>query len=1077
MKTSIFSKAFFYFMLITTFMLNVQESQSQKLEKEQLDQLKFRHIGPIGNRINSVSGIPGDPLTYVVGAASGGVWKTVDGGLNWMPIFDKQEVHAIGSLTICPSDPQIIYVGTGESFIRSNISIGNGMYKSTDGGESWTHIGLENTGRISRVIVHPENPDIVYVAALGHAYSPQPDRGIYRSMDGGETWEHVLFVDENTGASDIVMDPNNPRILFAGMWQLELKTWKRNSGGPGSGVHMSTDAGKTWKKLQGNGLPKGPVGKVALAMTPAKPDRVYALIETGDGVPLELEGKPTETGELWRSDNNGKTFQLVSSNRDLGGRGAYYTRCAASPDNPHEVYFMAAGFTTSIDGGKSVHPVSPFSAPNWDHHEMWIDPTDGNRMVVVGDGGVSISQNRGVSWFRNFLPVAQLYHVTTDNNIPYNVLTNRQDGPSMKGPSNSRTAGIFGPGMIQSGMWRDVGGGESGFATPDPTDPDVVWSSASGFGPLGGIVTRYNEKYKQYRQVEVWPELAAGTPARDLKYRFQWTFPLLISPHDHNTIYVTSQHVHRTTNGGQTWEEISPDLTLNEKDKQGFSGGLTGDNIAVEYFNVIYAFDESPVKEGVFWAGTNDGLVHVSQDGGATWTNVTDNIPDLPEYGVVRNIDASKWDAGKAYLTIEFHQVGNFDPYVYKTENYGRSWTKITNGIKDGILSYTRCVREDPVKPGLLYLGTENALYVSWNDGANWQSLMTNLPPTPYYWIDIPEHFNDLVLATYGRGIWILDDITALQQMTADIQETDAHLFKPRPAYRFQPVTMPMQFFPEPSTGVNPTYGASLHYWMKEVSDTVKVSMVITNEAGDTIRTLPQKPKKGLNKIHWDLKGEPTTQILMRTAPKYADWMPLGKDRTRKPTVAPFSILMPPGKYMAHLSVGDQSFSEEIEVIKDPHSEGTMEDVMAQCNMMEGLHDDMNKVADAINEMEMVRRQLIDLKAMLKTAKKDKDVIMAVDSLQGEVTGLEDQLIQRMHTGTGQDAVRFPAQIAGKIGYLASTVPVADFPPADSHIEVHNLLKDEMNQVISAYQSLKDGYMNEVMEMLSDQGLSGVITK
>jgi photosystem II stability/assembly factor-like uncharacterized protein len=1077
MKTSTFSKALWCLMLISAFIFNPQEGDSQKLEKEHLDQLKFRHIGPIGNRINSVSGVPGDPLTYVVGAASGGVWKTVDGGLNWMPIFDKQDVHAIGSLTICPSDPQIIYVGTGESFIRSNVSIGNGMYKSTDGGETWAHIGLENTGRISRVIVHPENPDIVYVAALGHAYSPQPERGVYRSMDGGTTWEHVLFVDENTGASDIVMDPDNPRILFAGTWQLELKTWKRNSGGPGSGVHMSTDAGKTWKKLQGNGLPKGPVGKVALAMTPAKPDRVYALIETGDGVPLELEGQPTETGELWRSDNNGKTFQLVSSNRDLGGRGAYYTRCAASPDNPHEVYFMAAGFVTSIDGGKSVHPpASPFSAPNWDHHEMWIDPTNGDRMVVVGDGGVSISQNRGVSWLRNFLPVAQLYHITTDNNIPYNVLTNRQDGPSMKGPSNSRTAGIFGPGMIQSGMWRDVGGGESGFATPDPTDPDIVWSSASGYGPLGGIVTRYNENNKQYRQVEVWPELAAGTPAKDLKYRFQWTFPLLISPHDNNTIYVTSQHVHRTTNGGQTWEEISPDLTLNEKDKQGFSGGLTGDNIAVEYFNVIYAFDESPVQEGVFWAGTNDGLVHVSQDGGTTWTNVTDNIPDLPEYGVVRNIDASKWDAGKAYLTVEFHQVGNFDPYVYKTENYGRSWTKITNGIKEGNLSYTRCVREDPVTPGLLYLGTENALYASWDDGANWQSLMTNLPPTPYYWIDIPEHFNDLVLGTYGRGVWILDDITALQQMTKEIQESSAHLFKPRPVYRFQPVTMPMQFFPEASTGVNPTYGASIHYWMKDVSDTVKVSMVITNEAGDTIRTLPQKPKKGLNKIHWDLKGEPTTQILMRTAPKYAEWIPLGKDRTRKPTVVPFSTLMPPGKYMVHLSAGDQSFSEELEVIKDPHSEGTMEDVMAQHNMMEGLHADMNTVSDAINEMEMVRRQLIDLKAMLKTAEKDNDIIMAVDSLHGEVAMIEDQLIQRMHTGTGQDAVRFPAKIAGKLGYLATTVPVADFSPADSHIEVHNVLKERMNQVMTDYQSLKDGYMKEVMEMLSNEGLSGIIT-
>ena len=643
------------------------------------------------------------------------------------------------------------------------------------------------------------------------------------------------------------MDPDNPRILFAGMWQLDLKTWRRVSGGPGSGVHMTTDGGKTWKKLEGNGLPKGPVGKIALATTPAKPDRVYALIETGDGVPYE--GKETESGELWRSDDNGKNFQLVNSNRDLGGRQAYYTRCAASPDNPHEVYFLSSSFLTSIDGGKSlVEPESFLSGPNWDHHEMWIDPTDGNRMAVAGDGGISLSQNRGRSWLRTFLPVAQLYHVTTDKNIPYNVLTNRQDGPSMKGPSNSRVGGIFGPGMIHSGMWRDVGGGESGFATPDPVDPDIVWSSASGFGPIGGIVTRYNEKTNQYRQTEVWPDYTAGTPAEDVKYRFQWTFPLLISPHDHNTVYVTSQHVHRTTDGGQSWEIISPDLTLNEKDKQGFSGGLTGDNINVEYFNVIYAFDESPVQKGVFWAGTNDGLVHVSRDGGATWTNVANNIPGLPKYGVVRNIDASKWDAGKAYLTIEFHQVGNFAPYVYKTEDFGKTWTKITKGIKEDNLNYTRCVREDPVRKGLLYLGTESTLYVSFDDGANWQSLMTNLPSTPYYWIDIPEHFNDLVLGTYGRGIWILDDITPLQQMDAAVAAKNTHLFKPRPAYRFQPVTMSMQFFPEASSGQDPRYGASIHYWMKETSDSTKVSIMITDEKGDTVRTMQQKPKPGLNR-------------------------------------------------------------------------------------------------------------------------------------------------------------------------------------------------------------------------------------
>lgn len=1061
-------------LLLSLLALLCLQVSAQQLEKGAIDQLIFRHIGPIGNRITSVSGVAGDPLTYIVGAATGGVWKTTDGGLNWRPVFDKQDVHSIGALAIAPSNPQVVYVGTGESFIRSNVSIGKGMYKSTDGGETWRKTGLENTGRISRVLVHPDNENIVYVAALGHSYAPQKERGVYRTMDGGETWEHILFVDENTGASDIVMDPDNPRILFAGMWQLELKTWQRVSGGPGSGIHMTTDGGQTWKKLEGNGLPKGPVGKIALAMTPAKPDRVYALIETGDGVPYE--GKETESGELWRSDDNGKSFRLVNSNRDLGGRQAYYTRCAASPDNPHEVYFISASFLTSIDGGQSlVQPEAFLSGPNWDHHEMWIDPTNGNRMVVVGDGGVSISQNRGKSWLRNFLPVAQLYHVTTDKNIPYNVLTNRQDGPSMKGPSNSRVSGIFGPGMIHSGMWRDVGGGESGFATPDPVDPDIVWSSASGFGPIGGIVTRYNEKTNQYRQTEVWPDYTGGTPAEDVKYRFQWTFPLLISPHDRNTVYVTSQHVHRTTDGGQSWEMISPDLTLNEKDKQGFSGGLTGDNINVEYFNVIYAFDESPVQKGVFWAGTNDGLVHVSRDGGATWTNVTKNIPGLPKYGVVRNIDASKWDAGKAYLTIEFHQVGNFAPFVYKTEDFGKTWTKITKGIKEDHLNYTRCVREDPVRKGLLYLGTESALYVSFDDGANWQSLMTNLPPTPYYWIDVPEHFNDLVLGTYGRGIWILDDITPLQQMDAAVAAKNAHLFEPRPAYRFQPVTMSMQFFPEGSSGQDPRYGASLHYWMKEVEDSVKVSILITDEAGDTVRTLEQKPKPGLNRVFWDLRGEPTESIVLRTKPKYAEWMPLDENRTRKSLISPFSLLLPPGKYNVHLQVGDEQMTQPLEVLKDPNSEGSLEDIAVQHDFMSQVYTDMNELTASINEMERLRRQLLDMKAMMAATDKDKAAVKAVDSLYTSVTSLEERLIQLQYTGTGQDEVRYPARLAKKLEYLATTASTGDFRPADSYYEVHKMVRGQIDAVVKEFEALKAGQLMELMGMLAKQKMGGIV--
>ena len=480
-------------------------SNSQEISKSIISDMKFRHVGPVGNRLTSVAGVTDQPMVYYVGAASGGVWKTKDGGLNWFPIFDGQEVHSIGAVAVAPSNPMVVYVGTGESSIRSNVSIGDGVYKSVDGGETWEHIGLKNSGRISRIIVHPDDPDKVYVGALGHAYSPQRDRGVYVSHDGGSSWKHTLFVDQNTGISDMVMDTDNPRVLFAGAWHLELKTWKRISGGPGSGIFKSTDGGMTWDRLKGNGLPTRDIGKIALAMTPAAPDRLYALIETGDGVPYE--GRETDSGELWRSEDNGKTFKLINSNRDLGGRQAYYTRTTASPDNPNEVYFMSNSFFSSIDGGVSLENRPRESSPNWDHHEMWIDPNNGDRMAVAGDGGISISHNRGKTWHRTFLPIAQLYHVTTDNNIPYNVLTNRQDGPSMKGPSRTRSSNWFGPGMIQSGMWRSIGGGESGFATADPKDPDIIWSSASGYGPLGGIVTRYNEKTNQYRQLEVWPRI------------------------------------------------------------------------------------------------------------------------------------------------------------------------------------------------------------------------------------------------------------------------------------------------------------------------------------------------------------------------------------------------------------------------------------------------------------------------------------------------------------------------------------------------------------------------------------------
>ncbi|MBM3792139.1 MAG: sialidase, partial [Acidobacteria bacterium] len=606
--------------------------------------------------------------------------------------------------------------------------------------------------------------------ALGHAYGPQPERGVFRTADGGKTWTKVLFVDENTGCSDIAMDPKNPRVLFAGMWQLEIRTWGRESGGPGGGLFTSRDGGVTWKKLTGRGLPGRPVGKVAVAIAASNPDRVYALIETGDGIPWK--GQPTDSGQVFRSDDGGESWRVVSHDRNAMGRAHYYSRMAVAPDDEDEAYFLTASFSKSIDGGRTLAVVPRSEAPGGDHHDIWIDPTNPERMIAAHDQGLSITINRGRTWFRQRLTNAQMYHVTTDNEIPYNVLGNKQDEPSYRGPSNSRVAGR-GAGNIPRGMWHSVGGGESGWATPDPTDSNIIWSTASGSGMVGGIVVRFEENRRQFRNVEVWPDQSNG-PAEGVKYRFIWDSPFHISPHDRNTLYVGSQHVHRTTDGGQSWQVISPDLTLNDRSRMGSSGGLTPDNIGVEYAGTVYAIAESKLERGLIWIGTNDGLVQLTRDAGKTWTNLTSNLPDLPPWGSIRSIAPSRYDAATAYLAIDFHQMNNRDPFVYKTSDYGKTFRKITSGIPRSMLSYARWICEDPVRRGLLYLGTENAIYVSFDDGENWQPLQNDLPHAPVYGITVQEHFNDLVIATYGRGFWIMDDITPLQQLTGPVLASDA---------------------------------------------------------------------------------------------------------------------------------------------------------------------------------------------------------------------------------------------------------------------------------------------------------------
>jgi photosystem II stability/assembly factor-like uncharacterized protein len=1015
-------------------------------------QLKFRYIGPVGNRVIAVVGVPNNPNVYYVGAASGGIFKTTDNGAHWDAIFDDQPVSSIGSLAVAPSDPNVVWAGTGEAFIRSNISIGNGIYRSTDAGKTWAHLGLDRTGRIGRVVIDPRDPDVVLACALGHAYGPQQERGVFRTADGGKTWQRTLFVDENTGCSDIAMDARNPRILFAGMWQLEIHTWGRTSGGAGSGLFKSVDGGLTWKRLADHGLPKPPVGKISAQVARSNSNRVYALIETGDGLPA-TDGTATQSGSLWRSDDGGETWDLVSSDRRLRGRTHYYTRFAIEPDNENEAYFLSAEFTKTLDGGKTSVDLTGRLAPVGDNHDMWIDPTNGDRFVVAHDDGLSFSINRGKSWHQIQLPVAQMYHVAVDNQIPYNVYGNRQDGPSARGPSNSRLAKQSDEetaGPIPRGMWHSVAGGESGWAIPDPVDNNIVWASGTGYGSLGGTVERFDERTRQAREVEIWPEITVGVPAADLKYRFNWTFPLAISPHDHNTVYAGSQHVHRTTDGGQTWQVISPDLTLNDRSRQQRSGGLTPDNVGVEYAGVVFAIAESSREKGVVWAGTNDGQLQMTRDAGAHWTNVTANVPGLPPWGTVSNVEPSRFDNGTAYVTFDLHQVNNRDPFVFKTSDYGRTWRSVAGDIPKSVHSYAHCVREDPVKRGLLYLGTENALYFSPDDGQHWMPLQSGLPHAPVHWLAIQEHFNDLVVATYGRGFWILDDITPLRTLGPEVLNESAHLFTPRPTYRFRNITDPMMMPDDAAEGRNPPYGAVIAFSLKAAprdDARAKTKIVISNAGGKVVRTLEvgKEATAGVNRVWWDLRMDPTDEITLRTRPMHVPEFVLGPDGTRKfPTAAAVSVLVAPGVYTVKLVAGDVERTAPLTVLKDPNTAGTEEDVAAQTKALLSIRDNANVVAKMINTAESVRAQLVSWRALSPTAPGMDDLKAAAADLEKQIVDVESRLFNLTATGRGQDFLRTPSQMMEKLAHLADVISYADFAPTESQLQVGTKLTQDV---------------------------------
>jgi photosystem II stability/assembly factor-like uncharacterized protein len=1025
--------------------------------------LSWRHIGPEGNRFSAAVGVPGDPLTYLVGAASGGIYKTTDGGVNWRPVFDSHPVQSIGSLAIARSDRNVVYAGTGEGKIRSHISLGQGVYKSLDGGESWTLTGLEKTGRIPRMVVHPADADVAYACALGTAYGAQPERGVYRTTDGGATWQLVLHVDQNTGCSDIAMDPSNPRVLFAGMWSLEIKTWGRVSGGPGSGLFVTRDGGTTWTRLRGNGLPVKPVGKVAVAISQSNPQRVYTLIETGDGVPWN--GQETENGQLWSSNNGGRTWALISRDRNAMGRAHYYSRMAVATDDEDELYFLTASFSRSIDGGRTITPMGQGTAPGGDHHDIWIDPTNADRSIVAHDQGLSITQNRMRSWYRQRLTNAQIYHVTVDNAIPYNVFGNKQDEPTYRGPSNGRLA----QGRILRGQWHAVGGGESGWATPDPTNPNIVWSTASGSGMVGGIVVRFEVDRRMFRTVEVWPQQSNGA-AETVKYRFVWDAPLTISPHDNNTIYVGSQHVHRTRNGGQSWEVISPDLTQNDRSKMGWSGGLTGDNIGVEYAGVVYAIAESRLEKGTIWVGTNDGLVQVTRDEGKTWANLTRNIPGLPVWGSVRSIVPSRYDAATTYLTVDAHQENNRDPFVYRTTDNGRTWRLIVNGIPKSQLSYAKVIHEDPVRRGMLYLGTENAIYVSYDHGDNWMPLQMNLPAAPVSGIQVQEHFNDLVISTYGRGFFILDDLAPLQQLTTDVLNAGSHFFTPRAAYRFRFVTAPSTSYDDPTRGFDPDYGASLNYWLKAPAAQAP-RLTVSDASGRVVRTLTGTNQPGINRVTWDLRDELGIETRLLTPPMYAEHVAVGPDGRTAPGTGRVSILVAPGTYTVKLNVGGTEHTRTVEVRKDPNTAGTVAEIQEQVAMLQAIRADMNAGAQAVRRIESARVQL----ALLKRSVTDAEVVRAATALEAKLVEQEMNLVDLRQTGGGQDGVRFGSRLMSKLNYLTGGLAVNDFKPTDQQAEVQTLLNTQMKQHLTAIESLFGTDLAALNAMLRAKNIPNVV--